>query len=124
MAEKTSILIVEDDRDTRDLVRASLEGDLDYRLYEAGDGRAAFDAACAVRPDIVLVDFGLPGDMDGVQLCAALRADARTAGARLMALTACVDRERAQRAGCTGYLSKPFSPSALLSALKALPPAA
>ncbi len=109
----TRILVVEDQADIRRLIRWSLEED-DYEIFEAANGRLGLDAARALRPD--LVDVMMPGDLDGYQVCAALRAEPALAALPIVMLTARAqesDRRAGELAGASDYLCKPFSPMVL-----------
>jgi two-component system, cell cycle response regulator DivK len=104
------ILIVEDNEKNLKLVRDLLQVK-GYRTLEAGTGERGIELAAEHCPDLVLMDIQLP-DLDGVSALARLRADPRTAGLRVVALTAFAmkdDHERFIGAGFNGYLVKPIS---------------
>ena len=104
------ILVVEDNEKNMKLFRDVLVAS-GYRTIEATTGRDAVDMASEHTPDLVLMDIQLP-DLDGVQALERLRADERTAGIPIVALTAQAmhgDRERFLAAGFDGYLSKPVN---------------
>ena len=113
------MLIAEDDDSLRMLMRISIDvGGLD--IAEACDGITALELARANPPDLVLLDWMMPG-MSGLELCRALRADPATSGALIAMVTARVlpqDRELAFAAGADHYIGKPFSPVALLEAVR------
>jgi CheY-like chemotaxis protein len=118
---RATILVVEDNPLNLKLVRDVL-GHAGYRVLAAGDAEHGITLARAERPDLVLMDVQLPG-IDGIEALARLRADARTAGIRVVALTALAmkdDRERCLRAGFDGYLEKPVSVPALPGQIEAL----
>src|SRR6266851_1814463 len=99
------ILVAEDDPDNRCIVVKvpTLEG---YETLEADNGRSALALARRERPDLIVMDLGMPG-MDGWEAARRLKADPQTADIPIIALTAW-DEERAREAGCcNGYLSKP-----------------
>src|SRR3954454_18422393 len=104
-ARRTRVLIAEDDDSLRTLIRISVDvGDLD--VDEAADGEAAILLAHENPPDIALLDWSMPG-MTGLDVCRALRADPRSAGALIVIVTARVltgDREQALEAGADHYL--------------------
>ena len=109
------ILIVDDHAELRKLVRLTLGPD--YEIREAVDGREAMDACHAFAPDLVLLDVMMPGELDGYQVCAAIRADPKLAATRVVLLTARGqrnDRARGLAAGADEYVVKPFSPLALI----------
>jgi two-component system, cell cycle response regulator DivK len=122
------ILLAEDDEDSREMyaVSLALEG---FETLEAADGAQALTRIAERVPDVVVTDLNLPG-MDGLELCARLKADRRTERVPIVALTGSAleeDVERAQRAGCARVLIKPFPPDQLgreiAQVLAAVPPA-
>ena len=116
-----TLLIVDDRADNRKLLRLSL-GHL-YRLVEAEDAATAWDLLLEHRPRGVILDVMMPGDMDGFDLCAKIRADANPEikATYVLLLTArgqAADRERGRAAGADDYVVKPYSPLALLRILE------
>jgi CheY-like chemotaxis protein len=118
-ARRTRVLIAEDDDSLRRLIRLSVDvGEID--IDEAADGEAALLLAHEHPPDVALLDWAMPG-MTGLEVCRALRADPRSAGALIVIVTARVlqgDREEALEAGADHYVGKPFSPVALLEVVR------
>src|ERR1700754_3970304 len=116
---RTRILIAEDDDSLRKLMRLSVDvGELD--IDEAHDGETAILLAHENPPDVALLDWAMPGPT-GLEVCRALRADPRSAGALIVIVTARVlrgDREEALEAGADHYVSKPFSPVELLELVR------
>ena len=120
-----TVLIVDDEPAILELVRFTLE-DTHVRIFEAADGAAALALARAERPDIVLLDVRL-GHLDGVEVCRRIRLDPELAATRIVMLTAAdqeSDRARGLAAGADEYLSKPFSPLALLALVRTILPEA
>jgi PAS domain S-box-containing protein len=116
-----SILIVEDNDDARESLRLLLEG-LGHRVVEAGDGHHGLALALHHRPEVVLIDLGLPG-LDGYEVARALRASPTGQTTALIAVTGygqAEDRRRSKEAGFDAHLVKPVSQS-LLSTLIAAP---
>jgi two-component system, OmpR family, phosphate regulon response regulator PhoB len=110
------ILIVEDHADIRRLIRMTLEME-PVEIVEAADATAGLQAAQADRPDLVLLDVMMPGTLDGLGLCRALREDPALADVPVVMLSArghACDRQAGLDAGATDYLVKPFSPMQLL----------
>jgi CheY-like chemotaxis protein len=108
------VLVVEDNPDGLEALLALLEL-LGYATAGAADGPAAIETAAQFRPEIVLLDLGLPG-MDGYEVAGALRADPAQAGVVLVALTgwgAEKDRTRTAEAGFDHHLTKPVDPDDL-----------
>lgn len=104
------ILIVEDDRDIRDLVRLVLESG-GHELHEASNGEDGLGQARALRPDVILMDLSLAGTIDGLESTRRLRADAAFDATPIIALTAHAmlgDRERSLAAGCDEHWTKPI----------------
>ena len=113
------ILIVEDQPDIRKLIRMTLEFE-DYEIHEASDGAFGLRMAGAVRPDVMLLDVMMPGELDGLQVCQRIKSDAALRGIKVVLLTArgqVRDREAGQAAGADEYLVKPFSPLQLIETL-------
>ena len=116
------ILVIEDQSDIRRLIRWALE-EQPYELQEASTGPLGLAAAQAKRPDLVLLDWMMPGGMDGLEVCRALRADAALAGVKVVMLTARAtpaDMRKGQEAGADDYLVKPFSPRVLVDTVDKL----
>lgn len=106
---KGRILIVEDNMDNYELVRFVLER-AGYDVFLAVNGRDGVNAAHAQKPDLILMDMGLP-EMDGWIATEKLKSDDATKSIPLYALTAHTlphDRKRAMKAGCDGYVPKPI----------------
>jgi CheY-like chemotaxis protein len=111
------ILIVEDNMDARDMLRAVLEID-GHKVNVAEDGLAGVELGIANRPEIALIDIGLPG-IDGYEVARRLR---QHLGDRvlLVALTGYgqpEDRRDARAAGFDAHLTKPVDPAALTEVL-------
>jgi DNA-binding response OmpR family regulator len=118
-ASRPRILIAEDDDSLRALIRLTIEvGNVE--IHEVADGEAALADALSSRPDLVLLDWSMPG-RSGLEVCRELRADARTSGATIVMITARAqeaDRRAGFEAGADRYLTKPFSPLELLNTLR------
>ena len=116
----TQILLVEDNADARDALRALLELD-GYEVHAAADGTEGLDLARTKRPDVALIDIGLPG-FDGYEV--ARRMKLLPAQPRFMvALTGYSepeDRQRAKEAGFDAHLVKPVDPDDLSRLLTSL----
>lgn len=108
------ILIVEDHADIRRLIRMTLELD-DYEILEAENGDAGLAMATEHAPDLVLLDVMMPGKLNGLDVCRALKA--RPQPPRVLLLTArgrSEDLAAGMEAGAEAYLVKPFSPLQLI----------
>jgi len=103
------ILIVEDNPVNMELVTDLLEP-LGHELLPAATAEEGIQLAAEALPDLILMDIALPG-MDGLTATARLKADPRTQGIPIVALTAHAmsgDREKAMEAGCDDYDAKPI----------------
>lgn len=120
-APSLRVLLVEDNADTRETLRRVLELD-GHRIQEAADGLEGVSLALASRPEVAIVDIGLPG-LDGYEVARRLRA-ALGHGLRLIALTAygqAEDRRLSRDAGFDLHLVKPVTPEQLAAALASRP---
>ena len=120
------VLIVEDQADIRKLIRMTLEFE-PYEIHEAANGTDGLQMATEVLPDLILLDVMMPGDLDGLQVCARVRALPALQTTRVVLLTArgqTQDRDAGQEAGADEYLIKPFSPLQLIETIERLMPAA
>jgi signal transduction histidine kinase len=109
-----SILVIEDNDDARESLRLLLES-LGHRVLEAGDGAHGLALALHHRPEVVLIDLGLPG-LDGYEVARALRASPGDRMITLIAVTGygqAEDRRRSKDAGFDAHLVKPVSQSLL-----------
>ena len=109
------ILIVEDHATMREAMRMVLEDD-GFEVDEASDASSALSSIRRDPPDLVLLDLHIPG-ADGPAVLDELKADPRTAGVRVLVVTATGEEGRADALahGADDYFIKPFSPAALLS---------
>jgi CheY-like chemotaxis protein len=119
-AIRRRVLIVEDNDDAREMLKLLLEHE-GHEVYEAIDGTEAVRAALRLRPDLALVDVGLP-ILDGYEVARFIRRQDYQPQ-RLVALTGYgqpVDRERALSAGFDDHLVKPVDPDRLAELLQQL----
>jgi DNA-binding response OmpR family regulator len=113
-AGKYRILIVEDDKDSREGFRHVLEA-AGHEVFEAGSGARGVELALSFQPDIALIDVGLP-DVDGYQVAQRIRATAEGKRMMLIALTGRglpEDRQRSHSAGFDVHVVKPVDPANL-----------
>jgi two-component system OmpR family response regulator len=118
MIRSPHILIVDDDRELRQLLTAFL-GRHGFRVDAAADGRAMAKLLEAGRFDLIVLDLMLPGE-DGLALCRRLRATSRLPIIMLTALAEETDRIVGLEMGADDYVVKPFSPRELLARIKAV----
>jgi PAS domain S-box-containing protein len=118
------VLVVEDNRDAREMLHAWLE-ELGHRVHTASDGIEGLALARHVRPDVALVDIGLPG-LDGYQVAENLRASSEGQRTLLVAITGYgrpEDSARAREAGFDAHLVKPVQPEMLARLIHGAPKA-
>ena len=120
-AASKKILIVEDEQDILDLVQLYLKKE-GYRTYTASTGLEGLRQAKAEQPDLVVLDLMLT-EMDGLEVCKQIRADPRLSGTPIIMLTAKAEEAHTViglELGADDYVTKPFSPKALVARVKAL----
>ena len=115
------ILVVEDDHVIRELlvVNLKMEG---HEAVTAADGNEALQVVIAQQPDVVLLDMMLPG-LDGWEVTSRLKADIRTSGIPIVALSARAmqaDIDRGRELGVDHYVTKPFDPIDLMKLVDSL----
>ena len=110
------VLVVDDEENVVKLISATLGYDDRYQVAVARDGQEALSIALHERPDLVILDMLMP-KLDGSAGCRELKANLATAHTKVIVLTALTqqsDRQRALMAGADDFLTKLFSPTALL----------
>lgn len=113
---KTSILIVEDDKAIQNLLSATLDAN-SYQCFTADNGENAIFLATVKRPDIIILDLGLP-DIDGVEIIQKVRTWSNCPILVVSARSEDADKITALDAGADDYLTKPFSMEELLARLR------
>lgn len=110
------ILVVDDHKDIRKLLAITL--DHEYEVVEAADGLEALQIAQREKPFAVLLDIMMMGELDGLQVLRAIRADPHIRNT-LVALVSArgqeADIELGKRCGADGYFVKPFSPLQIIA---------
>ena len=122
MSGKT-ILYVEDNEFNLKIVRKLLSR-TSYRLLEAVDGEQGVATALRELPDLILMDIQLP-KLSGLDATRMLRGDPKTAQVPIIVVTSFAlsgDNKKAQDAGASAYLAKPYSPRELLAMIRKLAP--
>ncbi|WP_428241498.1 phosphate regulon transcriptional regulator PhoB [Gynuella sp.] len=120
MSGKT-ILVVDDETPIREMIAAALEM-AGYHCIEAGDAQEAMSVVVDQKPDLLLLDWMLPGS-SGVEICRRLKRDHLTAEIPVIMLTAKGEEDhkiQGLEAGADDYITKPFSPRELVARLKAV----
>ena len=113
------VLLVEDQEDNRQIV-SDLLTSVGYELLVATNGQEGVDMAVAQRPDLILMDIQLPV-LDGYEATRRIKADPALRQIPIIAVTSYAlsgDDVKALEAGCDAYLTKPFSPRALLAKIR------
>jgi two-component system cell cycle response regulator DivK len=118
---KKCILVVEDQEDNRQILHDLLVS-AGYELVEAVSGEEALVALAARRPDLILMDIQLPV-IDGYETTRRIRSNPELKSIPIIAVTSYAlagDEAKALAAGCNAYVTKPFSPRAVLAKVQGL----
>jgi two-component system, cell cycle response regulator DivK len=117
------ILLIEDHEDNRRIVRDLLTS-AGYEVVEALTGEDGVSMADSHRPDLILMDIQLPG-LDGYEATRRIKANSALRAIPIIAVTSYAlsgDDVKAREAGCDAYVTKPFSPRALLAKIREFVP--
>ena len=123
MTLNTTVLIVDDDSDLRQLLRTSLASNRRV-IHEAATAEEGLRLALDTVPDVLLLDIGLPG-LDGFSLCRAMDDEPTLSNMKTVIITghdAAEDISQAERFGIDVYLVKPFSPQTVVELVERLEP--
>ncbi len=115
----TSIVVVEDEADIRQLLALYLEKE-GWQVHLCADGESGLETIRARQPDFVLLDIGLPGEIDGLEVCRQLRKSSDIPVLFLTARDDEVDRIIGLELGADDYVTKPFSPREVVARVKAV----
>jgi CheY-like chemotaxis protein len=116
------VLIVDDDRDTREMYGESLRA-MGFDVMTSPSAEEALGLAAQVVPAVLVTDLRLRGHIDGFELARRLREDARSRATRIIMLTGAAfgaERELAEASGCDRFLLKPCLPDALAAEIRRL----
>jgi len=116
------VLIVDDDRDTLDLLRQALTGQ-GFEVRTTGSGRRAMQLVREDKPDLILLDLKLPGGMDGYQVLTQIKQSEDTANIPVIVVTGSVTAEEVKRRkvlslGAARFLTKPFEIDDLIGEIR------
>ena len=114
-----TIVVVEDDPNIADLVDIYLRRE-GFRVIQAADGEAGLAAIDRERPRLAILDVGLPGAIDGLEVCRRVRAKLPLPVLMLTARDGEIDRILGLELGADDYVTKPFSPRELVARVRAI----
>ena len=114
------VLVVDDNKVIRQLIRVNLELE-GFEVVTAADGAECLEVVHQVRPDVVTLDVAMPR-LDGLRTAARLRADPRTRDLPLAIISACsqYEVEAGLEVGVDAFLAKPFDPAELIGLVRQL----
>ncbi len=118
-SDPTPIVLVEDDPNIADLVDLYLR-EAGFRVYQATNGQRGLEHVRDRHPKLVILDVGLPGGMDGLDVCRRLRTTTDVPIIMLTARDGEIDRVLGLEMGADDYVTKPFSPRELVARVKAI----
>ena len=119
-ADKPHILVVDDDTRLRELLRSFLSRN-GFRVTVAANAAEARERLDLIDFDLIVLDVMMPGEMDGLQVLDAIKADPQLVATRVIMVTArgqARDYDDGMARGADAYFIKPFSPLQLVSAIK------
>jgi len=110
------ILIVDDREDTRELLETTLKRGL-FEFLRAGSGEIALEIARTQKPDLIIMDVMMPGEIDGLETTRMVKGNPETQHCKVIMISGKgleTDREAGLQAGAQDYFMKPFSPLELI----------
>jgi DNA-binding response OmpR family regulator len=119
VTEAGTIVVIEDDPNISDLVDLYLRRE-GFRVIQASEGDVGLAAIGREKPRLVVLDVGLPGTVDGLEVCRRLRATSAVPVIMLTARDGEIDRVLGLELGADDYVTKPFSPRELVARVKAV----
>jgi DNA-binding response OmpR family regulator len=118
-SEPGTIVVVEDDPNIADLVDLYLRRE-GFRVIQAVDGASGLAAIAREKPRLAILDVGLPGQVDGMEVCRRVRAEGSLPVLMLTARDDEIDRIVGLELGADDYVTKPFSPRELVARVRAI----
>jgi DNA-binding response OmpR family regulator len=118
-ASGATIVVVEDDHNISDLVAMYLRRE-GFRVLQAQDAEAGLAYIDREKPALLILDIGLPGELDGLELCRRVRASSDVPVVMLTARDDEIDRIVGLELGADDYVTKPFSPRELVARVRAI----
>lgn len=119
--DRKTVLVCDDEPHIRESIRYAVEKE-GFGCIQAVDGDDGYAKALGERPDLIILDVGMPG-MTGFEVCEKLRAESGLTGLKVIILTAfgqAADELQAYEVGANKFIKKPFSPRALRATLREL----
>jgi CheY-like chemotaxis protein len=115
------LLVVDDQREIRNLVKSTLEFE-EWEVIEADTGDRGVEAVSRHKPDLVIMDMMMPGGINGIEATKAIKSNPATSGSKVIMLSGSEEelRPAALEAGANEFIQKPFSPLDLLDKVEAL----
>jgi len=118
-SDAVPVVVVEDDPNIADLLDLYLR-QAGFKVYQAATGERGLEVIAERSPRLVILDIGLPGTIDGLELCRRLRATSDVAVVLLTARDTEIDRVLGLELGADDYVTKPFSPRELVARVKGI----
>jgi two-component system chemotaxis response regulator CheY len=119
LSDPKTILTVDDSRTMRDMLRLAL-AEAGYRVVQAVDGIEGLERLNAEGADVIITDINMP-NLDGLGFIERVRGDQRHRATPILVLTTESEpevKDRARKAGATGWIVKPFNPGKLVDAIR------
>jgi CheY-like chemotaxis protein len=116
-ASARKILLVDDNRVIRHLLRLTFADSLLFQVFEADSGEKALPIVLREQPEIIILDVLMPGELNGFQICHMIKSWQDTRHCKIILLSAKSqqdDLEQGRQAGADYYVTKPFSPTELI----------
>lgn len=111
------VLIVDDNRIIRQLLRLTFSNTSRFQLFEADSGEQALPLVISQKPDYIILDVMMPGELNGYQICQMIKSWKDTCHSKIIILSARGqqdDLETGYKSGADHYIVKPFSPAELM----------